>query len=222
MTNHPNHPEDQPRHDEAPSNELLGLISPDHSKHEKWKEAREFVEEFRPHLQKRQERAERRYFGEADKPRSRRTLIYSHFWIIKTAGYALTPAVAEDAVLLAANCDFELMLSSESPELGPKFSPDLIAFNGRGDAHDDFTYPPDLNDRQVSNYLGNHGRCSTQCRDYDTLVSTVLLSVKHHLGNMAYITSIAEPDREGWQAAFELYSRTFPEREIPWLNNWPQ
>ena len=222
MTDQPNRPEDQPQHDEAPSNELLGLISPDRSQNEKWKEAIEFVEELRPRLQKRQEYAERCYFGEGNKPRSRRTLIYSHFWIIKTEGYELTPAIAEDAVLLAANCDFELMLSSESPDLGPKFSPDLIAFNGRGDAHDDFTYPPDLNDRRVSNYLGNHGRCRTQCRDYDTLVSTVLLSVKHHLSNMAYITSIAEPDREGWQAAFELYSRTFPEREIPWLDNWPR
>ena len=49
-----------------------------------------------------------------------------------------------------------------------------------------------------------------------------LLSVKHHLGDMAYVTSIAEPDREGWQAAFELYFRTFPEREIPVLDNWPR
>ena len=203
-------------------NNLLGLIKPDHSRHEKWKEAREFVEEFGAHLQKRQEYAERCYFGEADKPRSRRTWIYSHFWIIKTEGYVLTPAIAEDAVLLAANCRFELMLSSESPELGPKFGPDLIAFNGRGDAFEDFTYPPDRNDRRVSNFLGNHGTCRTQCRDYDTLVSAVLLSVKHHLGNMAYVTSNAEPDREGWQAAFELYSRTFPERELPVLDNWPQ
>ena len=225
MTNHPNRPEDQPPRDGdngAPSNELLGLISPDRSNNEKWKQALEFVEEFGAHLQKRQEYAERCYFGEADKPRSRRTWIYSHGWNIKTEGYELTPAIAEDAVLLAANCRFELMLSSESPELGPKFSPDLIAFNGRGDAYDDFTYPPDRKDRRVSNFLGNRGRCRTQCRNYDTLVSAVLLSVKHHLGNMAYVTSNAEPDREGWQAAFELYSRTFPERELPVLDNWTQ
>ena len=203
-------------------NNLLGLIKPDHSRHEKWKEAREFIEEIRPHLQKRQEYAERCYFGEEDKPRSRRTWIYSHSWNIKTEGYALTPAIAEDAVLLAANCRFELMLSSESPELGPKFSPDLIAFNGHGDAFEDFTYPPDRNDRRVSNFFGNRGKCRTECRNYDTLVSAVLLSIKHHLGDMAYVTSNAEPDREGWQAAFELYSRTFPERELPVLDNWPR
>ena len=171
MTDHPDHPEDQTQRDGAPSNQLLGLIKPDHSRHEKWKRAREFVEEFGAHWQKRQEYAERCYFGEADKPRSRRTWIYSHGWNIKTEGYALTPAIAEDAASLADNCDFEIMLSSESPELGPKFSPDLIAFNGRGDAYDDFTYPPDRNDRRVSNFLGNRGRCRTQCRDYDTLVS---------------------------------------------------
>ena len=143
-------------------------------------------------------------------------------WNIEKAGYELTPAVAQDAIRLAENCDFELMLSADCPELGPKFEPHRIAFNGRGDAADDFTYPPDLTDPRVSNFLGNRGKCRTECRDYDTLVSTVLLSVKHHLGKKAYVTSNAEPDREGWQAAFELYSRTFPEREIPWLNNWPR
>ena len=114
-------------------------------------------------------------------------------------------------------CAFHLGFS-----LGPKFGSDLIAFNGRGDACDDFTYPPDLTDHRVSNFLGNRGRCSTECRDYDTLVSAVLLSVKHHLDHRARVRSTAEPDHEGWQAAFELYSRTFPEREIPWLNNWPK
>ena len=74
LTDQPNRPDDQPQHDEAPSNELLGLISPDRSRHEKWKEAVEFVEEFSARLQKRQEYAERCYFGEADKPCSRRTL----------------------------------------------------------------------------------------------------------------------------------------------------
>ena len=220
MTESSHHDDGSPQHDEALSNELLGLIKPDRSKNEKWKQALEFVEEIDARLQKRQEHAERCYFGEEDKPRSRRTLIYSHSWNIKTEGYVLTPAITEDAASLAANCDFELMLSSESPELGPKFSPDLIAFNGRGDAHDDFTYPPDRNNPQVSNFLGNRGKCRTECRDYDTLVCTVLLSIKHHLGNMAYVTSIAEPDREGWKAAFELYSRTFLERDIPRLDNW--
>ncbi len=222
MTENPNHPDGRLQRDEAPRSELHGLIEPDRSKQAAWDEATRYVEAMRPKLQAREERAERLYFGEDGKERSRRTRIYSHQWNIDKAGYELTPAVAQDAIRLAENCDFKLMLSADCPELGPKFEPHRIAFNGRGDAADDFTYPPDLTDPRVSNFLGNRGECSTECRDYDTLVSAVLLSVKHHLGKKAYVTSNAEPDREGWQAAFELYSRTFPERAIPWLNNWPR
>ena len=222
MTKTPNQADDRPQRDEASGSELHGLIEPDRSHRIKDREALEYVEAMRPKLLAREERAERRYFGEEGKERSRRTRIYSHNWIIEKAGYELTPAVAQDAIRLAENCDFVLMLSADCPELGPKFGPDRIAFNGRGAAAADFTYPPDLTNPRVSNFLGNRGKCRTECRDYDTLVSAVLLSVKHHLGKKAYVTSNAEPDREGWQAAFALYSRTFPEREIPWLNNWPR
>ncbi len=221
MTANPNH-DGRPQRDEAPRSELHGLIEPDRSHRIKDREALEYVEAMRPKLLAREERAERFYFGEDGKKRSRRTRIYSHNWIIEKEGYALTPAVAQDALRLAENCDFELMLSADCPELGPKFEPHCIAFNGRGDAADDFTYPPDLTDPRVSNVLGNRGECSTECRDYDTLVSAVLLSVKHHLGKKARVRSTAEPDHEGWQAAFELYGRTFPERKSPWLDNWPR
>ena len=222
MTDHPNRPNEQPQHYEAPSEELLGLIEPDRSQDAVWAETKQFVAEFDARMEVHAERAERRYFGEEGKPRSRRTRRYSHTWNIDTKGYELTPAIAEDAALLAANCDFGLMLSSENPELGPKFGPDLIAFNGRGDAGEDFTYPPDQTDHRICNFLGNRGRCRTECRDYDTLVSVVLLSIRHHLKRMSYVTSNASPNGEGWQAAFELYSRTFPEREIPRLNQWPR
>ena len=221
MTANPNHRDDLPQRDEAAGQQLHGLIEPDRSHRIKDQEALEYVEAMRPKLQAREERAERRYFGEDGKERSRRTRIYSHNWMIKKEGYELTPAVAQDAICLAENCDFELMLSVDCPELGPKFGPNFIAFNGRGDAADDFTYPPDRTDLRVSNFLGNRGECSTECRDYDTLVSAVLLSVNHHMGKKARVRSTAEPDHEGWQAAFELYSRTFPQRAIPWLNNWP-
>ena len=204
-------------------NNLLGLIKPDRSKNERWARALQFVEEIDARLQKRQEYAERCYFGEADKPRSRRTWIYSHFWIIKTEGYVKTPAIAEDAVLARPPTAVSSSCSRQkAPNSAPSSAPTSSPSTAVATPHDDFTYPPDRNDRRVSNFLGNHGTCRTQCRDYDTLVGAVLLSVKHHLGDMAYVTSNAEPDREGWQAAFELYSRTFPEREIPWLNNWPQ
>ena len=222
MTENPNQADGRPQRGDAPGNELHGLIEPDRSQQAAWDEATKYVEAMRPKLLAREERAERLYFGEEGKERSRRTRIYFHQWNIDKAGYELTPAVSQDALRLAENCDFELMLSEDCPELDPKFEPHCIAFNGRGDAADDFTYPPDLTDPRVSNFLGNRGERSTECRDYDTLVSAVLLSVKHHLGKKAYVTSNAEPDREGWQAAFELYGRTFPEREIPWLNNWPK
>ena len=221
MTANPNR-DGRPQRDEAPSSELHGLIEPDRSKQAAWDEATRYVEAMRPKLQAREESAERRYFGEEGKERSRRTRIYSHNWSVEKEDYKLTPAIAQDAICLAENCDFELMLSADCPELDPTFGPDRIAFNGRGDAAGDFTYPPDLTDPRVSNFLGNRGRCRTECRDYDTLVSAILLSVKHHLGNRASVRSTAEPDHEGWQAAFGLYRRTFPERDIPWLNNWPR
>ena len=151
----------RPKRDEAPGNELRGLIEPDRSHRIKDREALEYIEAMRPKLQAREERAERRYFGEDGKHRSRRTRIYSHQWMIDKAGYQLTPAVAQDAIRLAANCEFELMLSADCPELGPKFGPDLIAFNGRGAAAGDFIYPPDLTDPRVSDFLGNRGRCRT-------------------------------------------------------------
>ena len=221
MTENPNR-DDHPQRNEVPGSELHGLIEPDRSQQATWDEATRYVEAMRPKLLAREERAERRYFGEEGKERSRRTRIYSHNWSVEKEDYKLTPAIAQDAIRLAENCDFELMLSANCPELAPKFEPHRIAFNGRGDAAGDFTYPPDLTDPRVSNFLGNRGKCRTECRDYDTLVSAVLLSVKHHLGKKAYVTSNAEPDREGWKAAFGLYRRTFPERKIPWLDDWPR
>ncbi len=71
-------------------------------------------------------------------------------------------------------------------------------FNGRGDSGEDFIYPPTEGAKPAAGLLSNRGKCKTECRDYDTLVSA------------------------GWTAAIELYSRTFPERELPWLDNWPR
>ena len=47
-----------------------------------------------------------------------------------------------------------------------------------------------------------------------------LESNKHYLGSKARVRSTVGPDSAGWTAAFELYSRTFPERELPWIDNW--
>ena len=117
MTKTPKYAVDQHRYDGDHGNELHGLIGPDRSHRRRDQEALEYVEAIDVRMKQRLERAERRYFGEDGKERSRRTRIYSHSWTVDKAGYELTPAIAEDAIRLAANCDFELMLSSENPEL---------------------------------------------------------------------------------------------------------
>ena len=112
--------------------------------------------------------ADRQHFGEVDKERSRRTLRYSHNWIIDH-DHEHTASVSQDAVLLAANCGVPLMRSVNHRELDPVFKPDLIMFNGQGDACEDFIYPP----TEDAGFGSNRGKCRTECRDYDTLVSAV-------------------------------------------------
>ncbi len=205
-----------------PRGELHGLIEPDHSESRQLRETAEAVGKIL-HAQAKNgmERANRRYFGEVGKERSRRTIIYSHDWGVN-AGHEHTAEVSKDAAILAANCGVLLMRSVHEPDLGPVFGPDVIIFNGLGDPCEDFIYPPTEGAKPAAGLLSNYGECKTECRDYDTLVSAVLLAVKHHGGEMVSVRSTAAPDSEGWQAAFELYARTFPERELPWLDNWPE
>ena len=208
---------------DSPDNgsELHKLIEPvDDS--EEYRATLEFVENvLRPQAIRSWEFTNRRYFGEEDKPRSRRNMIYCHDWGVN-AGHEHTAEISQDAALLADNCGVPLMLSISHPDLDPLFVPDGIMFNGRGDSCDDFIYPPTEGAKPAAGMRSNYGKCRTECRDYDTLVSAILLAVKHHVGVRSFIRSTAQPDRKGWQAAFELYSRTFPERETPWLGNWPQ
>ena len=129
------------------------------------------------------ERMEREHFGEVGKERSRRKMFYSHNWSTREGYSPQTAVIARDAALLAENCGVLLQLSSENPELGPMFEPDLILCNGRGDSCDDFRYPPDGAANPAAGRRANSGRCKTELRDYDTLVCAILLSVKHHLGD---------------------------------------
>ena len=201
--------------------ELHGLIEPVDN-NEKYRETMEFVENvLRPQTIHRWEFTNRRYFGEEGKPRSRRNMIYCHDWGVN-AGHEHTAAISQDAALLAANCGVPLMLSVNHPDQDPVFAPDGIMFNGRGDSCQDFIYPPTEGAKPAAGMRSNRGQCRTECRDYDTLVSAILLAVKHHVGVRSFIRSTAQPDREGWQAAFALYSRTFPERDIPRLDNCPR
>ena len=202
--------------------DLHGLIEPDHTESRRLLETAEAVGKIL-HAQAKNgiEMANRRYFGEVGKERSRRMIIYSHNWGVNV-GHEHTAEVSADATLLAANCGVPLMRSIHEPDLEPVFSPDLIIFNGRGDACEDFIYPPTEGANPAAGRRSNRGKCRTECRDYDTLVSAVLLAVKHHIGSKGSVRSTAGPDSVGWQAAFELYSHTFPERELPWLDNWPR
>ena len=166
------------------------------------------------------ERMEREHFGEVGNERSRRKMFYSHNWATREGYSPQTPLVATDAALLAANCSVPLQLSSENPELGPMFGPDLILFSGRGDSCDDFRYPSDGAANPATGRRANSGRCKTELRAYDTLVCAILLSIKHHLGDSSYVRAGGGPDGVGWRDAFELYRRTIPERETPMPDNW--
>ena len=204
-----------------PREDLHNLIEPPTRSNES-QEALDYVNNVvLPMAKRRMDMAERRYFNEVGKERSRRTAIYSHDWGVH-AGHEHTAEISADAALLADNCGVPFMRSIHEPDLEPVFGPDLIMFNGRGDACEDFIYPPTEGAHPAAVLFDNRGRSRTECRDYDTLVSAVLLAVKHHIGDRGSVRSTVHPDSVGWQAAFELYSRTFPERKIPGLNNWPK
>ncbi len=201
--------------------DLHNLIEPERTE-DTFREAIEYAKNvLHPQAVHNIETANRRYFGEVGKERSRRTMIYSHDWGVN-AGHEHTAEISKDAAILAANCGVLLIRSVHEPDLDPVFGPDRIMFNGRGDACEDFIYPPTEGAKPAAGLLSNYGECKTECRDYDTLVSAVLLAVKHHGGDMVSVRSTASHDSVGWQAAFELYSRNFPERELPWLDNWPR
>ena len=210
----------QYQQNQHPETEIHKLIEPVDNK-EKYRETMEFIDNvLRPQAMRALDMTNRRHFGEVNKERSRRTMTYSHEWGVN-AGHEHTAEISQDATLLAANCGVPLMLSVSHQDQDPVFAPDGIMFNGRGDSCQDFIYPPTKGAKPAAGRRSNYGKCRTECRDYDTLVSAILLAVKHHVGDRAFIRSTAQPDSAGWQAAFELYSLTFPEREIPWLESWP-
>ena len=56
---------------------------------------------------------------------------------------------------------------------------------------------------------------------YDQLVAATMLVIKHHLGDDVVIKSDGEHRSATWNAALNLYLRTFAERDAPVLDNWP-
>ncbi len=56
---------------------------------------------------------------------------------------------------------------------------------------------------------------------YDQLVAAIMLVIKHHLGADVVIHSDGEDHTSTWGAAMNLYMRTFPDRDVRPLDNWP-
>ena len=45
--------------------------------------------------------------------------------------------------------------------------------------------------------------------------------MKHHLGDHVEINAAGDYRSGTWGAAVNLYLRTFPDRDVPNLDNWP-
>ena len=142
-------------------------------------------------------------------------------WMIKANAPTQTELVAHDAARLAANSGIELQMSELAPQRRPVFEPYLIHFNSLQQPAADFVYPPDANGARTARFGSAMGECRTNRHDYDLLVCTVLLSIKHHLNDDTAIMTHGTPDEPQWHDAFDLYRRTFPERKIPSLDGWP-
>ena len=48
-----------------------------------------------------------------------------------------------------------------------------------------------------------------------------MLVIKYHLGDDVIVRSDGAYNSGTWNAAVNLYLRTFPERQVPLLDNWP-
>ena len=146
---------------------------------------------------------------------------YTHRWLIKDEASAQTKTIVADVQALADQCDFKMgkpRSKYEEYALGP----DRISLNAEVDLGMTFDYPPDRKRNVKIGIPAGYGECTTNAKPYDALVGAALLAIKHHLGDDVQATSTGGPQHPAWQAAKALYSRTFPEREIPWLDNWPR
>lgn len=151
---------------------------------------------------------------------SRRRLTGRSKWSIPIDAEPQTELVAQDAARLAANCELELQMSDSTPGRPPVFAPQLIHFNSCQHPGDDFKHPPDTADARAAGFTYATETCWTNNHDYDLLVRTVLLSIQHHLDDARIMPPGTLGERQ-WKDAFDLYHRTFPERNIPALIGWP-
>ena len=151
------------------------------------------------------------------KQRKGQDTTYVHRWWLKDQHSAQTPIVAKDAQALANTWGQALHRSAAEPEANPVFSPDEIHFNAPESGGDDFRYPPDWSGNEPTSC----GSCNTDMMPYDQLVGAIMLAIKHHLGHDVVIKSDGDYSSATWSAAVNLYLRTFPDRDVPNLDNWP-
>lgn len=145
---------------------------------------------------------------------------YAHSWVVKDGTSPQTQTIVADVQALADQCDFKMRTPRDKCEdftLGP----DRISLNAEVDGGGTFEYPPDRKRNVEIGVIAGYGVCITDAMPYDALVGAALLAIKHHLGDDVKVQSKGGPQHPAWQAAKALYSRTFPERVIPWLDNWP-
>ena len=146
---------------------------------------------------------------------------YIHRWWIKDQCSPKTSVIAEETQALANMWGKELGHSKDEPEAEPVFSPTEIRFNARENGCDDFRYPPCWNENTKAGQPAGYGYCNTDMMPYDQLVAATMLVIKHHLGDDVVIKSDGEHRSGTWGAAMNLYLRTFPDRDVPNLDNWP-
>ena len=146
---------------------------------------------------------------------------YIHRWWIKDQCSPKTPTIAQDTQALAHTWGKALRRSRNEPEAEPVFSPDEIRFNATEDGCDDFRYPPDRSENEPAGQPAGYGCCNTDMMPYDQLVAATMLVIKHHLGDSVVIKSDGDHRSGTWGAAMNLYLRTFPDRDVPNLDNWP-
>ena len=142
---------------------------------------------------------------------------YIHRWRLKTRLSHQTTSVSKDAQALANKWGRPLCRSRDEPHHKPVFLPDAIRFSAVEDGCDDFRFPHDWNEKEPVGY----GCCNTEMLPYNQLVAATLLAMKHHLGDHVEIDAAGDYRSSTWGAAMNLYLRTFPDRDVPNLDNWP-
>ena len=146
---------------------------------------------------------------------------YTHRWMIKDAASAQTQTIVADVQALADQCDFK-MGKPRSKYEDYTLGPDRISLNAGVDRGMTFDYPPDRKRNVKIGIPAGYGECNTFAKPYDALVGAALLAIEHHLGDQVIVTLAGLPQHPAWQKAKSLYASTFPERETPVLDNWPQ